>query len=190
MIWEIIKTVLGFGGSALASWQENKAKEQQAKSDLKVAYLENKTRLLLSKDEANHAWEMAALANSNVSLKWGSFVLFAGPIGLTFLMPMFGATGTVAECWEAMNMVPEYWRYGFTAMTGSIWGVACLKDMGGMRALVAGFAPKGAQVPTEAASVPPRAPQGVSEAGPVGALGALLDAGEDKMTELVEKLTK
>lgn len=190
MIWEIIKTVLGFGGDALAKWQENKAKEQQAKSDLKVAYLENKTRLLLSKDEANHAWEMAALANSNVSLKWGSFLLFAGPIGLTFLMPMFGATGTVAECWEAMNMVPEYWRYGFTAMTGSIWGVACLKDMGGMKALVAGFAPKGAQGCTGAASVPPGASQGVSEAGPVGTLGALLDAGEDKMTELVEKLTK
>lgn len=186
MIWTIIKTILGFGGDALAKWQENKAKETQAKSDLKVAYLENKTRLLLSKDEANHAWEMAALANSNVSLKWGSFILFAGPIGLTFLMPMFSATSTVKECWEAMSMVPEYWRYGFTAMTGSIWGVACLKDMGGMRALVAGFAPKGTQGCAEEPAKAEKAISGDSEAP----LAGLLDAGEDKMTELVEKLTK
>lgn len=186
MIWDIIKAVLGLGSTALSTWQENKAKEAQAKSDLKVAYLENKTRLLLSKDEANHAWEMAALANSNVSLKWGSFILFAGPIGLTFLMPMFSATETVKQCWEAMNLVPEYWRYGFTAMTGSIWGVACLKDMGGMKALVAGFTSKGTVAPAEAAPVPPGASQG--DSGPV--LAGLLGASEGKMTELVDKLTK
>lgn len=135
----ILSFIFGSGTDLIKQWQENAAKKQQAKADLQVAYLENKTRLMLSKDEYNHSWEMEALKNSSTSLKWGSFILFAGPIGLTWVLALFDNVPMAERAWAAMMLVPEYWRYGFTAMTGSIWGVAALKDMGGMRSMIGAF---------------------------------------------------
>lgn len=182
MIWTIIKSLLGLGGEALATWQANRAKVKEAEHELRLAYIKNKTRLMLSKDEYNHEWEMKALMKSSTSLKWGSFALFAGPIALTWILALLDEAGMAARAWDAMNLVPEYWRYCYTAITGSIWGVAYLKDMGGVRSLVGSFT-KGGQ--SRVFIAPPKT-VGEEQAAE---LDAALDPKADP-TDLIKTLTR
>lgn len=110
----VVKEGFGF-------WRDTK----KAKHTMKMAGIENRTRLLLSEQEANHEWEMKALETSSATLKHMSFLLFAGPILITVINPTYGAT-----IWTNLGHVPEGFMQIYYAITGSIWGVAALKDHG------------------------------------------------------------
>ncbi len=110
----LIKEGFGF-------WRDKK----KAKHEMQMAGITNRTRLLLSEQEANHEWEMKALETSSSSLKHMSFLLFAGPVLITVLSPEYGAT-----IWTNLQLVPEGFMRIYYAITGAIWGVAALKDHG------------------------------------------------------------
>lgn len=111
---DIIKEAFGY-------WKDKK----KAKHTMQMAGIENRTRLLLSEQEANHEWEMKALETSPSGLKHMSFLLFAGPVVITVINPTYGA-----EIWQNLAHVPEGFMHIYYAITGAIWGVAALKDHG------------------------------------------------------------
>ncbi len=126
MIGTIISAVSGVG----KQWLHNKAEKSKAKHNLQMSEINNRARLMQSQSEANHEWEMAALRQSSIGLKWASFSLFALPIIFTVAAPFFGGNEAVALMWKNFNAVPEGWMRIYYAITGGIWGIATLKDMG------------------------------------------------------------
>jgi len=117
-------------GGIAKTWLSNKGKQIRAKGEMQLAELNNRTRLLADKESNNHAWEMASLRPSGKALKWSSFVLFTLPILVTVVGPFVGAGDGVEQMWQNFNAVPEGWMTVYYSMTGSIWGVATLKDTG------------------------------------------------------------
>jgi len=99
--------------------------KNKATHDMKMAGIENRTRLLLSEQEANHEWEMKSLETSSKGLKRLSFYLFAGPILITVISPERGG-----QIWENLSHVPEGFLIIYYAITGAIWGISSLKDHG------------------------------------------------------------
>lgn len=117
-------------GGIAKSWFNNKVEETKAKGKVKLAELNNRARLLEDKNSNNHAWEMVSLKSSGKALKWASFSLFTLPILVTVVGPFVGAGAGVEQMWKNFNQVPEGWMTVYYSMTGSIWGVATLKDTG------------------------------------------------------------
>ncbi len=125
-------------GGIAKSWLSNKVEQTKAEGKVKLAELNNRARLLEDKNSNNHAWEMASLKSSGKALKWASFVLFTLPILVTVIGPFVGAGAGVEQMWQNFNQVPDGWMTVYYSMTGSIWGVATLKDTG--PAMVSGIA--------------------------------------------------
>ncbi len=120
MIWGAIKEVI-----------TGVSDGYKAKQELKKTVIQEKTRLISEKEKNNSSWEINALINSGKSLKWASFFLFAAPIVLTVLLTLIGQEERVFVMWDAFDKVPEAWLQVYFIITGSIWGVASLKDAGG-----------------------------------------------------------
>ncbi|MDD9873996.1 MAG: hypothetical protein OXU22_00470 [Gammaproteobacteria bacterium] len=125
-------------GGIAKSWLGNKVEETKAKGKVKLAELNNRARLLQDKNSNNHSWEMASLKSSGKALKWASFTLFTLPILVTVVGPFVGAGAGVEQMWANFNRVPDGWMTVYYSMTGSIWGVATLKDSA--PAMVSGIA--------------------------------------------------
>lgn len=106
---------------AFSFWKDKK----KAKHIMQMAGIENRTRLLLSEQEANHEWEMKALETSSKPLKHMSFALFAGPVLITIISPTYGG-----QIWTNLELVPDGFMQIYYAITGAIWGIAALKDHG------------------------------------------------------------
>jgi hypothetical protein len=117
----VLGPILNVVTEGMSFWRDTK----RAKHSMKMAGIENRTRLLLSEQEANHEWEMKALETSSKTLKHLSFFFFAGPILITVVNPTYGST-----IWVNLQAVPEGFMQIYYAITGSIWGVAALKDHG------------------------------------------------------------
>ena len=126
MLGGIISGVAAVG----KQWLSNQAEKTKAKHTLDVAEINNRARLMESASENNHDWEMASLRASGLGLKWASFSLFALPIIFTVAAPFFDGNAAVAEMWLNFERVPEGWMKIYYAITGGIWGIATLKDMG------------------------------------------------------------
>lgn len=117
----VISAVAGVVKEGFGFWKDVK----KAKHTMKMAGIENRTRLLLSEQENNHEWEMKALETSSKGLKNMSFLLFAGPIIITVLHPTYGG-----EIWKNLELVPAGFMQIYYGITGAIWGLASLKDHG------------------------------------------------------------
>lgn len=117
-------------GGLAKTWLRNKGEQIAASGKVKLAELNNRARLLEDKQSNNHAWEMASLRSSGKALKWASFILFTLPILVTVVGPFVGAGAGVDQMWQNFRQVPEGWMTVYYSMTGSIWGVATLKDTG------------------------------------------------------------
>jgi len=126
MVLSLVKEVFGLG----TSWLKHRREKSKAKADLKMAVLNNKTRLASEKETNNSAWEMKALETSGHTLKFLSFTLFALPIIFTVVGPFF-EDGNVAvrQMWENFRLVPDAWMTIYYYITGGIWGIASLKDV-------------------------------------------------------------
>lgn len=129
-----ITAVISALAAPVSTWLNRRAELKAAEHATALAIQENKTRLALSESEYNHQWEMAQLQNSSKVLKYASFSLFAGPVLLAMLAPWLKVDLT--PMWVSLESVPEYWRAGFTGITGAIWGIAQLKDMGGVKGVL------------------------------------------------------
>lgn len=118
---QVISAIAGVFKEGFSFWKE----KNKAKHEMQLAGINNRTRLLLSEQEANHEWEMKALETSSKSLKHMSFFLFAGPVLITVVNPTYGA-----QIWTNLELVPQGFMQIYYAITGAIWGVAALKDHG------------------------------------------------------------
>lgn len=117
----ILPALLSVVSDGFSNWKERK----KAIQEMKLAGIQNRTRLLLDKNQINHEWEMKALESSSASLKHMSFFLFAGPVLITVVHPTYGA-----QIWSNLALVPEGFMTIYYAITGAIWGVSALKDHG------------------------------------------------------------
>ena len=158
-----ITAVISALAAPISTWLNRRAELKAAEHATALAIQENKTRLALSESEYNHQWEMAQLQNSSKVLKYASFSLFAGPVLLAMLAPWLKVDLT--PMWVSLESVPEYWRAGFTGITGAIWGIAQLKDMGGVKGVLGWAVKTGVKTSVSASTPPPTHENPVS--GPV-----------------------
>lgn len=117
----MIGAVLQIAKEGFSFWRETK----REKHNVKMAGLKNRQRLLQDEQTNNHEWEMKSLETSSRFLKWFSFMLFAGPIVVTVFNPDRGG-----EIWQNLQIVPPDFMKIYYGITGSIWGLASLKDAG------------------------------------------------------------
>lgn len=132
---------------AASSWWTKRCDMKEAEFRTALAIEENRARLAADQMQYNHEWEMASLKSIPKGLKYASFCMFAGPVLMSMLAPFCDIE--LQKMWDSLNAVPEYWRQGFTCITGAIWGVAQLKDMGGLRGVL-GWSGKKIEAPASA----------------------------------------
>ena len=123
--FNIIGEVLGAVSKPLIQHLENRKALGLAKQEMKLAGINNRTRLLMSEQESNHEWEMKALESSPKGLKYFSFSMFSAPIVATIVAPTYGA-----ELWTNLNLVPDWFKGTWITINGAVWGLASLKDTG------------------------------------------------------------
>ena len=121
LVGDVIKAV----ASPVTQFLENKKEVDKAKHEMKLAGINNRTRLLMSELEANHEWEMKALETSPKGLKYFSFSMFSAPIIATIVAPSYGAT-----LWTNLDLVPQWFTSTWVTINGAVWGLASLKDSG------------------------------------------------------------
>ena len=66
----MIQTLIAPVANLAGSWLKGRAEKSKAKADLELAIIQNKTRLALSENEANHEWEMAQLQDKDKWLRY------------------------------------------------------------------------------------------------------------------------
>lgn len=130
IIGSVISGITGIGKQYL----KNKKAVKQAKADLKIATLENKARLMNSKQQYNQTWEIAALKETPQFLRVASFTMFAGPICMNMFFPYFNLDSTLM--WIGLESCPDWWVKCFTVMNGTIWGCMELREMGGLKGIM------------------------------------------------------
>lgn len=133
-IGEAISGITGIG----KQWLTNRGEERQAKHDLRLATLENKAKLMRSKQVYNQTWEIAALKETPKILRIASFCMFAGPIVMNMFFPYFDLDSTLM--WVGLKACPTWWVKCFCVMNGTVWGCMELREMGGFRGLLGGKA--------------------------------------------------
>ncbi len=106
LIFSGISTVFGF------------FKERaHAKQDLKLAEIEARKQMVLSREQANSEWELAQLADKDKVMRWSAFLLFASPLLASFISPQAGAW--VQHAWHSL----EPWQAdGLSAMCLAVFG--------------------------------------------------------------------
>ena len=135
MIGAIISAVGSLGSQFLKNDEtkiRQKAEIEQKKHEVVLAELNNQARLLNDAQQCNADWEIKAMTTSGRALKWASFTLFALPILFTVIAPFLGDGGNAAvtQMWNNFERVPEAWMRIYYAITGGIWGITALKDIG------------------------------------------------------------
>lgn len=133
----LIATVVSGVVSLGTDFFKDRKEVSKAKNALKLAEINNKTRLMSSQQEYNAAWEMAALKETGKSLKWLSFTLLCAPIILTMFGQFIGFNS--ALMWASLKTVPVWWQNIFVCANATIWGTLQIKDMGGMSGIIQAF---------------------------------------------------
>ena len=95
----------------------------EGRKTIQQAKVANEARLLQDTQSNNAKWEMASLTQSGKMLKVMSFAMFSFPM----VWAVFDPT-QVGVYFENLKAVPIWWVQSWVAITGSIWGIATLKD--------------------------------------------------------------
>ena len=120
-MFNFIKTMCGF----VAEWFRNKHELTIAQHKTKMNIEENNQRLALSKQNANSAWEIAALKGQDKLVRRVSFFMFAAPFFIATIAPEH-----VRMYFDvAIMAIPQWWLKTYVSITGTIWGIASLKDI-------------------------------------------------------------
>lgn len=120
MIQALISPVAKLAGS----WLKNRAAKSKAKADLELAVIQNKTRLALSENEANHEWEMSQLQDKDKWMRWFSYSMFTAPILVMVVAPDYGK-----RIFENLEYVPSWLIEIWIALNGAVWGLSSLKGV-------------------------------------------------------------
>jgi hypothetical protein len=118
----VLSFITSIIGGFFQSWQ---AKQDNQRA-IEKAVADNKIRLAESAQTHNENWEMAALEGRDNLLRRASFIAWSAPI----IWAAFDAPGASNYFKVALAALPEWYVYGYLAMTGAIWGLAELKSRG------------------------------------------------------------
>lgn len=127
--WLVSPLVDGF-----KSWNDGRVKLKKANLDIQLAEKENKARLLRSREDNNHEWEMANLTDKDKVLRRVSFAIFSAP----FLWAMYDPVAVREYFDVALASMPEWYIQIYLSIVGGVWGFAALKNslpgiVGGIR---------------------------------------------------------
>ena len=120
----MIQTLIAPVANLAGSWLKGRAEKSKAKADLELAIIQNKTRLALSENEANHEWEMAQLQDKDTWLRYFSYSMFTAPIVVMVVAPEHGKV-----IFENLEYVPSWLVEIWIALNGAIWGLSSLKGV-------------------------------------------------------------
>lgn len=120
----LIGTLVTSIGSMISNWIKGRQDIQKAKQQMKLAEIANRARLLQAKENNNHEWEMAALADKDKWIRRISFIMFSAPFIIAIIAPEH-----VANYFKvALTPIPEWFKNVFVAINGSVWGISALKN--------------------------------------------------------------
>ena len=120
----MIQTLIAPVANLAGTWLASRAAKSKAKQDLELAIIQNKTRLALSENEANHEWEMAQLQDKDKWLRYFSYSMFTAPIVVMVVAPEHGK-----RIFENLEYVPSWLVEIWIALNGAIWGLSSLKGV-------------------------------------------------------------
>lgn len=127
MIIEIIKTVLGLGGDALAKRQHLKEIKIEAETRIAVAKAEAEVARMNKMAEAEINWDIEATRQMQSSWKDEYLtLLLSAPMILAF-MGDWGRTA-VSEGFEAIATAPEWYKVAFLVTIAASFGIRALVD--------------------------------------------------------------
>lgn len=119
MIWPLLA---GLFADFVGDW---KARREQQRAVAK-AVTENRIRLAQSKQTHNQEWEMRALEGRDVVLRRVSFIMWSAPI----MWAVWDADSAAAFFRESLGALPDWYVYGYLAITSAIWGIVELRAHG------------------------------------------------------------
>jgi len=125
MIWNIISTVLGIGGDALAKRQKLKEIELEGKTRIAVAQAEAEIARLNKQGDAEIDWD--AEAERQMAHSWKDeylTLLLSAPMILAFLGD-WGRTA-VSDGFAAIATAPEWYKVAFLASVAASFGIRAL----------------------------------------------------------------
>ncbi len=118
----VITSALGL----LTQWIKGRSDLQKLEQEQKASEVRQRTALIQSETDNNHAWELAALSADRLSsLRLASFWLYTGLLVLAIVAPDYAAT-----VWTALDSVPN-WIIGVQmTMVGYIWAAKPIANLG------------------------------------------------------------
>jgi len=96
----------------------------QSKQEIKAADAKRRAELISDRQSNNHEWELANLADKDKFLRACSFAIFVAP----FVMCIFDPVAVEEYFTVGIKSVPDWWQKTFVGITGSVWGIASLKN--------------------------------------------------------------
>lgn len=125
MLQAIIGPLIGLVGEFVADWKSDRENKRQVER----AVAENRIRLAQSEQSHNQEWEMRALEGRDSWLRRVSFAVWSTPI----VWAGFDAEGATSYFNDALAALPDWYIYGYLAVSGAIWGVVEMKQAGLLR---------------------------------------------------------
>ncbi len=114
--------LLDMGREWVADWKASKANTREVKR----AVAENRMRLAESEQTHNQEWELRQLEGRDLWVRRLSFAMWSWPI----FWAGFDTAGASEFFKVALSALPEWYVWGYLAMTGAIWGISEFKAMG------------------------------------------------------------
>jgi hypothetical protein len=118
----IAGVLIELGREWVADWRAGRENQRQVEK----AVTENRVRMAIDQQSHNQEWEMRALEGRDNWLRRASFVIWSTPIVWAAVDPVAAA----AYFRDALGALPEWYVYGYLAVSGAIWGVVELKQAG------------------------------------------------------------
>lgn len=115
-----------FLASIVTGFLDDWKQKRQNQRDLETATTQNRIRLAESEQTHNQEWEMRALEGRDDVVRRISFTIWSSP----FIWAVFDAPGVKLYFDTVLNSLPEWYVGGYLAMTGAIWGISELKNIG------------------------------------------------------------
>lgn len=114
------------GAALVTQWLRGRSDLQKLEQEQKASEVRQRTELIRSQSDNNHAWELAALSADRLSLlRLASFWLYTGLLLLAIVAPDYAAT-----VWFALDRVPD-WIIGVQmTMVGYIWAAKPIANLG------------------------------------------------------------
>jgi len=121
----LVGFLLGLGKDLVDTWRKKKERQDR----IEEAVTESKIRLAQSEQTHNQTWELAQINGQDKNLRRISFAVWSTPA----VWAMFDPVGIQESFSAALAALPEWYVYGYLAMTGAIWGIAEMRSLGFFR---------------------------------------------------------